>query len=135
MLKRPADGAVLGKKARKQMEVLYHILMEEKQLGDNPAVPEDSDDEHETAPRRLQKEAAKKAEQVLKNYEKPMNRAIRDLRITENGFLWLFASIKKKQRAFASYRYLTDAMELGFGPAFREIVELRFWQKGRKDLS
>lgn len=124
MMGRPEDAAALRKEARENMKKLYAVLREEKGMRHRLTVLQDPACDHEIVLYPCYRDAAEKAEKLLKNYEKPMNQAIRDLKITENGLLWLFSSEKQKKKAFASYRYLTDAMFLGFGPAFREATEL-----------
>ena len=65
----------------------------------------------------------KQAEKLLLSYEKPVERAIKDLKIGESAVLWAFSSEEKRKRALSAFNYLFDVITIGLGPEVQKLAE------------
>ena len=63
------------------------------------------------------------AEQLLFSYERPVERAIGDLRIGVNPVLWVCSSEEKQKRALSAFNYLFDVITIGLGPEVQKLSE------------
>ena len=99
MPERPEDGREMIRKAERLLEQLYCCIGEQKEGAIHQG-----------------------AELLLRRYETPVRKAQQDLKITESSVRWFFSSGDAKKRAFASYNYLTDVLELGLGPELQRLL-------------
>ena len=58
---------------------------------------------------------------LLRYYEKPIRRAIRDCGPAGSRLRWLFSTREQKQRVYSACSYLFDALMLGIGPAAGQL--------------
>ena len=63
------------------------------------------------------------AEKLLNCYERPVRKAVRDLRIASNPVSWLLSSDEKRQCAMAAFNYLFDVLTIGLGPEIQKLSE------------
>ena len=71
--------------------------------------------------RELQKKV--QAEKLLFCYERPVKRAVKDLKIGVNPVLWALSSKEKQKRALSAFNYLFDVITIGLGPEVRKLLE------------
>lgn len=62
------------------------------------------------------RDAEEKSLLLLKRYEAPILRGVRDLFISSSPILWYFSSENQKKKAYEAFDYLFDAKVLGMGP-------------------
>ena len=61
------------------------------------------------------------AEKLLSCYERPVEKAMKDLKIGTNPVLWALSSEQKQQKALSAFNYLFDVITIGLGPEVQKL--------------
>ena len=68
-------------------------------------------------------DGSRKAQQLLFYYEKPVKRAMKDLRISMHPGLWYLSSRAKRRKAMSAFNYLFDVCSIGLGPELQKLLK------------